>query len=148
MQIEGQLKQNTLPIIRGSSYELLEKLINDASCYEPQTQQELFDDMNISGDDALSIEECLELLHLAHTYSAVILKQKYSMLCSFKLHSGSEIKALEGGIKSDDPKLALVAFRLVCDNLIEFIREKGMLESLPKIFTALLELTCASSVVD
>jgi hypothetical protein len=48
----------------------MEKMVNDASCYSPQTRQQLVNDLSITGEDALSLNESLDLLHLAHIYAA------------------------------------------------------------------------------
>lgn len=120
--------------------------MNDASCYEAQTRQQVVDEMYATGDDALDIDECLELLYFAHMYSANELKQKYSILCSIKVDEISALSALEGAVKSECFELALDAFRLVRNNMIHFIREEHkLLETFPKVITALLDLALGLS---
>lgn len=115
--------------------------MNDASCYEPQTREQLVNNLGMTGEDALSLNDSLDLLHLAHIWAASELKSKYSILCSVKLEPSLAVTALEGAVKSDDRALALDAFRLVRTNMAEFVENMDVLESLPKIITAVLELT-------
>ena len=141
LQIESQLKQQcNLPVVYCSSYDALEKFVNDVSCYEPQTREELLDDMKITGDDILTIDECLELLHLAHSYSADELKQKYSMLCSIKLESSSSINVLENAVKVDEFELASEALSIVRQNITHLIQDRDELELLPNAIAAMLDM--------
>ena len=118
--------------------------MNDASCYEAQSQQQLVDDLSMTGEDMLTIDECLELLHLAQKYSAAELKKKYSVLCALKLDSKSSLRVFESGVKSEDLELALLALQLVRERLSFIIdnEREHYLELLPNIITAMLELTC------
>lgn len=114
--------------------------MNDASCYEPQSQQQLVDDFPFTGEDILTIDECLELLYLAHTYSAPELKKKYSMLCALKLDPDCSIRVFDGAVRSEDIELALIVFRLFRERWNVLLVNDNERDSLPKIIAAMLEL--------
>ena len=119
----------------------MEKLLDDVSSYEPFTREQILDEMQITGDDNLSIDECLELLDLAHTYGAVELKVKYSTLCSSKVDPNNSLRVLEKSIKSDDFHLAEKAFQTIVSNLeciLESFRNNGDLKVLSKILASFI----------
>ena len=141
--MDSNEKEEQLPVIYGASYQVMEKMLDDVSSFESSTREHIIDEMSITGDDDLSIHECVQLLELAHTYGASKLKEKYSVLCSIKMGPTNALTVLECAIKSDDTTLSKAAFSKVHQNMFTVLqnaKKSGELELLSTLIASFIEI--------